>query len=72
LGPKDIVLDYLIACRFARQIDLHPISTLGLLLAARGAGIIQVVFLAIEALYKVGILASDLLVQRILAEAEEQ
>lgn len=72
LGTKDVVLDDLDARRFARRSGLQPIGTLGLLLAARRAGIIQAISPEIEALRKAGFRASDALVQRILAEAEEQ
>jgi predicted nucleic acid-binding protein len=45
---------------------------LGLLLVARRAGIIRAVSPEIDALRKAGFHASDALLQRILAEAEEQ
>jgi predicted nucleic acid-binding protein len=72
LGTKSVVLDDLDARRFARRSGLQPIGTLGLLLAARRAGIIQAISPEIEALRKAGFHASNALVQRILAEAEEQ
>lgn len=72
LGTKDVVLDDLDARRFARRNGLKPIGTLGLLLAARRAGIIPAVSPEIEALRKAGFHASEALVQRILSEAEEQ
>lgn len=72
LGTKDVVLDDLDARRYARRSGLEPIGTLGLLLAARRAGIIQAISPEIEALRRAGFHASEELVQFILAEAEEQ
>lgn len=72
LETKDIVLDDLDARRFARRSGLLPIGTLGLILAAKRAGIIQAVSPEIEALRKAGFYANDTLVQRILTEAGEQ
>lgn len=72
LGTKDVVLDDLDARRYARRSGLEPIGTLGLLLAARRARIIQAISPEIEALRRAGFHASEELVQFILAEAEEQ
>jgi uncharacterized protein len=72
LGTKDVVQDDLDARRFARRSGLQPVGTLGLLLAARRAGIIQAVSPEIETLREAGFHASDALVQRILAEAGER
>lgn len=71
LGTKDVVLDDLDARRFARRSGLQPIGTLGLLLAAKRAGIIPAVSPEIDALRKAGFHSSNALVTRILAEAEE-
>ncbi len=69
LGTNDVVLDDLDARRFARRSGLQPIGTLGLLLAAKRAGIIQAISPEIDMLRKAGFHASNALVTRILEEA---
>ena len=72
LSTKDVVLDDLDARRFARRSGLQPIGTLGLLLAAKRAGVIQAIAPEIKALSEAGFRANEILVQRILNEAGEQ
>lgn len=71
LGTEDVVLDDLDARRFAFRSGLHPIGTLGLLLAAKGNGLIEAIGPEIEKLRRAGFRASESLVKYILIEAGE-
>lgn len=71
LGTPDVVLDDQDARRFAFRSGLHPIGTLGLLLAGNTTGIVPAVAPEIEKLLQAGFRATEELVARILAEAGE-
>jgi len=59
------------ARRFAYRSGLQPVGSLGLLLAAKGNGIIDAVAPESDALRNSGFRVSDALVARVLAEAGE-
>ena len=66
-----VVMDDLDARRFARRVGLHPIGTLGLLLAARRRGEIPSIRNDIRKLEAAGFYASDALVTAVLEAAGE-
>jgi len=72
LGIDQVVIDDLVARRVAVQVGLKPIGTLGILLAAKLAGIIPSLSEKIEALQAAGMHLSETLIQRILIEAGER
>jgi predicted nucleic acid-binding protein len=72
LGIDQVVIDDLVARRVAVQVGLKPIGTLGILLAAKLAGIILSLSEKIEALQAAGMHLSETLIQRILIEAGER
>jgi len=72
LGIDQVVIDDLAARRVAVQVGLKPIGTLGILLAAKLAGIIPSLSEKIEALQAAGMYLSETLIQRILIEAGER
>jgi predicted nucleic acid-binding protein len=72
LGIEQVVMDDLAARCVAEQVGLKPIGTLGILLAAKLAGVIPSVSEKIEALQASGMYLSESLIQRLLIEAGER
>jgi predicted nucleic acid-binding protein len=70
-GATRVVMDDLDARRFARRVDLQPIGTLGLLLAARLRGEIPSLRSDIRRLEAAGFYASEALVAAVLEAAGE-
>ncbi len=71
LGVEQVVMDDLAARRFAEQVGLKPVGTLGILLAAKLAGFIPSVSEKIKALESSGMYLSEAVIQRVLMEAGE-
>ncbi|MBN1659186.1 MAG: DUF3368 domain-containing protein [Anaerolineae bacterium] len=72
IEAERVVMDDLDARRFAHRIGLHPIGTLGLLLAARLEGKIPSLHKEIEKLADAGFHATPELVDGVLTEAGER
>lgn len=72
LKAVQVVSDDLAARRAAQQLGLTPIGTLGMLLVAKQAGVIETVSERLQALRAAGMYLSDGLVERVVIEAGEQ
>ncbi len=71
VGAERVVIDDLDARRFARRVGLHPVGTLGILLAARLRGDIPSLLAEIQRLEKLGFRAASALVAQVLQVAGE-